>query len=71
VVINYRSNDATAKEVMDEIRMLGRKAVALKADVGSYQDARSMVDQAVQGVGVDIWLTMLDCIQARFAFEDG
>ena len=55
VVINYRSNDATAKEVVDEIRMLGRKAVALKADVGSYQDARSMVDQAVQELGgVDI-----------------
>jgi len=55
VVINYRSNDATAKEVVDEIRMLGRKAVALKADVGSYQDAGSMVDQAVQELGgVDI-----------------
>jgi len=55
VVINYRSNDATAKEVVDEIRMLGRKAVALKADVGSYQDAKLMVDQAVQELGgVDI-----------------
>jgi len=51
VVINYRSNDATANEVVDEIRMLGRRAVALKADVGSYQDARSMVDQAVQELG--------------------
>jgi len=55
VVINYRSNDAAAKEVVDEIRMLGRKAVALKADVGNYQDARSMVDQAVRELGgVDI-----------------
>jgi 3-oxoacyl-[acyl-carrier protein] reductase len=55
VAINYRSNDAAAKEVVDEIGMLGRKAVALKADVGSYQDARSMVDQAVRELGgVDI-----------------
>jgi len=55
VVINYRSNDAAANEVVDEIRMLGRKAVALKADVGSYQDAKSMIDQAVQELGgVDI-----------------
>ena len=62
VVINYRSNDAAAKEVVDEIRRLGRKAVALKADVGSYQDARSMVDRAVQELGGWIsWLTMLEC----------
>jgi 3-oxoacyl-[acyl-carrier protein] reductase len=55
VVINYRSNDATAEEVVDEIQMLGRKAVALKADVGSYQDARLMVDQSVRELGgVDI-----------------
>lgn len=55
VVINYRSNDAAAQEVVDEIRRLGRKAVALKADVGNYQDARSMIDQAVRELGgVDI-----------------
>jgi len=55
VVINYRSNDAAAKEVVDEIQTLGRKVLAVKADVGSYQDARSMVDQAVHELGgVDI-----------------
>jgi len=51
VVINYRSNDAAAQEVVDEIRMLGRKAVALKADVGNYQAARAMVEQAVRELG--------------------
>ena len=51
VAINYRSNDVAAKEVVDEIQMLGRKAVALKADVGNYKDASSMVDQAVQELG--------------------
>jgi len=55
VVINYRSNDAAAKEVVDEIQALGRKVLAVKADVGSYQDAKSMVDQAVEVLGgVDI-----------------
>ena len=55
VVINYRSNDAAAKEVVDEIQTLGRKVLAVKADVGSYQDARSMVDRAVRELGwVDI-----------------
>jgi 3-oxoacyl-[acyl-carrier protein] reductase len=55
VVINYRSNDAAAKEVVDEIQALGRKVLAVKADVGSYQDAKSMVDQAVEALGgVDI-----------------
>jgi 3-oxoacyl-[acyl-carrier protein] reductase len=51
VVINYRSNDAAAKEVVDEIQTLDRKAAALKADVGSYQDARLMIDQAVGELG--------------------
>ncbi|MFO7773745.1 MAG: 3-oxoacyl-ACP reductase family protein [Dehalococcoidia bacterium] len=55
VAINYRSNDAAAQEVVDEIQRLGRKVLALKADVGNYQDARSMVDQAVRELGgVDI-----------------
>ncbi|MFO7772488.1 MAG: 3-oxoacyl-ACP reductase family protein [Dehalococcoidia bacterium] len=55
VAINYRSNDAAAQEVVDEIQRLGRKVLAVKADVASYQDARSMVDQAVRELGgVDI-----------------
>jgi 3-oxoacyl-[acyl-carrier protein] reductase len=55
VAINYRSNDAAAQEVVNEIRMLGRKAVALKADVAGYRDAKSMIEQAVQELGgVDI-----------------
>jgi 3-oxoacyl-[acyl-carrier protein] reductase len=55
VVINYRSNDVAAREVVDEVQKLGRKAAALKADVGNYQDAKSMVDQAVRELGgVDI-----------------
>lgn len=55
VAINYRGNDVAANEVVEGIQKLGRKAVALKADVGSYQDAKSMVDQAVQELGgVDI-----------------
>ncbi|MGQ9546522.1 MAG: 3-oxoacyl-ACP reductase family protein [Dehalococcoidia bacterium] len=55
VVINYRSNDAAAQEVVDEIRKLGRKGAALKADVGNYQDATAMIDQAVRELGgVDI-----------------
>lgn len=55
VAINYRSNDAAAQEVVDEIQRIGRKVLAVKADVGSYHDARSMVDQAVGELGgVDI-----------------
>jgi 3-oxoacyl-[acyl-carrier protein] reductase len=51
VLINYRSNDAAAQEVVDAIEALGRKVLAVKADVSSYQDARSMVDRAVQELG--------------------
>ena len=55
VVVNYRSNDAAAQEVVGEIQKLGRKAVALKADVAGYQAARAMIDEAVRELGrVDI-----------------
>jgi 3-oxoacyl-[acyl-carrier protein] reductase len=51
VLINYHSNDAAAKEVIGEIEKLGRKGVAVKADVASYDSAKEMVDVAVKELG--------------------
>ncbi len=55
VLVNYHSNDAAAKETVAEIEKLGRKGVAVAADVASYADAQNMVDECVKQLGgVDI-----------------
>ena len=51
VLINYQSNDAAAKEVVELIGGLGRKAISVKADVSNYQEVKLMVDRAVQEIG--------------------
>jgi 3-oxoacyl-[acyl-carrier protein] reductase len=55
VAINYRKHDTEANALCDEIRKLGCKALAVKADVASFKDAQAMVDTVVKGFGrVDI-----------------
>ena len=55
VLVNYHSNDAAAKETVAEIERLGRKAVAVAADVADYTSAQNMVDECVKQLGgVDI-----------------
>ncbi|MBS3779098.1 MAG: 3-oxoacyl-ACP reductase FabG [Desulfovermiculus sp.] len=51
ILVNYHSNDAAAQEVIQKVQEMGRKAVAVKADVSSYQDAYKMVDTAVNDLG--------------------
>jgi 3-oxoacyl-[acyl-carrier protein] reductase len=55
VLVNYHSNDAAAKETVAEIEKLGRKGVAVAADVASYTSAQNMVEECVKQLGgVDI-----------------
>ncbi|MCM2286466.1 MAG: 3-oxoacyl-ACP reductase FabG [Desulfobacula sp.] len=55
VLVNYHSNDKAAKETVAEIEKLGRKGVAVAADVADYKSAQSMVDECVKQLGgVDI-----------------
>jgi len=51
VAVNYRRHDAEAKEVVAEIEKLGRKGLAVKADVSSYADAEAMVARVVETFG--------------------
>lgn len=51
VAINFRRHDREAKEVVDRMLELGRKALAIKADVGSFQDAQNMVSSVVKEFG--------------------
>ena len=55
VVVNYFRSEEAAQEVVKEIEGCGGKAVAIRADVGDYQQVKSMVEQAIEHFGkVDI-----------------
>lgn len=51
VAINYRRHDTEAKEVARRIEEMGRKGLAVKADVSSYGDAQNMVQTVVKEFG--------------------
>ncbi len=55
IAVNYRRNDATAKETVAKIEALGRRAVAYQAAVDSYDEDQAMVEAATRDLGtIDI-----------------
>jgi 3-oxoacyl-[acyl-carrier protein] reductase len=55
VVVNYCNSESEAKEVVAEIQSLGRRSVAIKADVGEYAQADELLKQVVTDFGrVDV-----------------
>ncbi len=51
VAINYRRHDAEAKAVVAEIEGMGRKGLAIQADVSSFADAGRMVGEVTEAFG--------------------
>ena len=51
VVVNYAGNQTAADEVVKMIQGMGRKAVAVKGDVGQEEDAKRVVDACVENFG--------------------
>ncbi|MBI4802897.1 MAG: SDR family oxidoreductase [Elusimicrobia bacterium] len=51
VAVNYRRHDAAAKEVVRKVEELGRRGLAIKADVAGYADAQNMVQTVVKEFG--------------------
>jgi 3-oxoacyl-[acyl-carrier protein] reductase len=51
VALNFRKHDHEAKQVAEEIVKMGRKGLAVQADVSSFDDAQKMVDQVVKEFG--------------------
>ncbi len=51
VAINYRRHDTEARKVVEEITAMGRKGLAIKADVSSYTDAQDMVETVFKEFG--------------------
>ena len=51
VVVNYAGNQKAADEVVEMITAMGRKAVAVKGDVGQEADAQKIIDTCVENFG--------------------
>ncbi len=51
VIVNYAGNAKAAGEVVEMIKTMGRKAVAVQGDVAKWEDAQKIVDACVQNFG--------------------
>ena len=51
ICLLYRKHENEAMKIRDEIRNMGRKAIALKADTASFQDAQRVVASALAEFG--------------------
>jgi 3-oxoacyl-[acyl-carrier protein] reductase len=51
VALNFRKSATEAQHVVDEIKRMGRKALAVQADVSSFEDAQRMVRQVIEEFG--------------------
>jgi 3-oxoacyl-[acyl-carrier protein] reductase len=51
VAINFLTQSALAEEVARDVRAAGRRALVVRADVGSYDAVRSMVAETVATLG--------------------
>ena len=70
VVVNYVTSPETADEVVHEIEAMGRKAIALKADVSREDEVDAMFAAAVQHFGTLHILVSNAGLQRDAAFPD-
>ncbi|MEW6455611.1 MAG: beta-ketoacyl-ACP reductase [Acidobacteriota bacterium] len=55
LAINYRKSVAEAESLIEEIKSMGRRAIAYRADVSSFEDAQKMVEDVLKELGrIDI-----------------
>ena len=51
VALNYRKSASLAAELADTIRGMGRRALAVQADVSSFDDAQAMIQAVLDAFG--------------------
>jgi 3-oxoacyl-[acyl-carrier protein] reductase len=51
IVLNYRSSIKSVEEVLEEIKAMGGKAVAVQGDVSSFAEAEKVIKAAVENFG--------------------
>ena len=55
IIVNYRSNQEAAEEVVKRIKEAGRKAISMKADVANDHEVKQMFEKAGKELGgIDI-----------------
>lgn len=55
VIVNYNKDEKGALEAVGEIKKIGRKSVAIKADVGKFEEVTTMIDKLKKDFGrIDI-----------------
>lgn len=72
VVVNYFNSEAGAKETVDEIKSLGREAIAFKADVSKLNDIAGLKAKVVEAFGdkIDILVNNAGGLFARKTLQD-
>jgi 3-oxoacyl-[acyl-carrier protein] reductase len=71
VIVNYRTNEKQAAEVVDFIKSMGRNSAAIKADVSVRDDVRRLADQARQQFSEPVSVLVNNAgIAPRHIFED-
>lgn len=70
VVVNYVSDKTEAEEVAHQIEALGRRALAIKANVSNEQDVENMFAQALQHFGTLHVLVNNAGLQRDAAFDE-
>ena len=62
VAINYRTHPEEAKEVVEKISKMGRRAFAYQGDVADLRQVHSMISKAVHELGgLDIVVANAGC----------
>ena len=51
VAVNYVANETSAQQLVEEIQHLGRKAIAVKADVSDFPDTYRMAQEIYKEFG--------------------
>lgn len=51
VAVNYTSSVEAAEQVVKECQAMGVRSIAIKADVGSHEDAKRLIDETVESLG--------------------
>ena len=51
VVVNYRTHPETADQTVRDIKKMGRRAVAIQADVSKVKDAQALIVKSIEALG--------------------
>ena len=51
VVVNFHSHPEGAEEIVEKIRMTGRKAVSVQADLGRVAEIQQLIQESVRALG--------------------